>query len=569
MRVWSALVFFFPIFVLGDEPITCGSVIKLMNVQSKIRLHSHDIKYGSGSRQQSVTGMPNPDDVNSHWQILGANKESCARGTPVKCGDTIRFLHLKTKCLLHSHDFPAPLTSNNQEVSCFGSDGEGDRGDNWKVICSNEIWTEDEDIKLKHIDTGKYLSTSGQQYGRPITNQFEVVALTSPSNNAMWRSAEGVIMQVSKAVENSILDDYENCKKDRNFGINGTVLCDLDDSLKAGTKNQLEQLLDQLKNKVNCNCDNGCFRGEGITSDFVGLLLVSNSEKIEKAGKPLASSAQDIFEDSLLGNETCDNGLLIVYIQDKKKLATYRGGGNFLLFTDNDMERLHQIAVKGNRNIQDQAALRYLLTNYDSLVERSEVKNADSWTPLWGLLLALVLLLILLAILAACLFAKVCCCCRKRTHKKDKYYVTPVSTYKPTPEPIYIVTPPPPHLESIYNSPFAGSPLPPPHPATFTPRSPSSRPITPSSTHRTRILQSPSSPRSSEKPSVSRTVSASSKQQNKIVPLETATPEIPPHKDVKGQASPNLDVTSNSSIDLPFLDPRRLREIQTKEDYIY
>lgn len=55
----------------SDEPITCASVIKLANNQDKSRLHSHDVKYGGGSQQQSVTGSNNFDDVNSHWQILG------------------------------------------------------------------------------------------------------------------------------------------------------------------------------------------------------------------------------------------------------------------------------------------------------------------------------------------------------------------------------------------------------------------------------------------------------------------------------------------------------------------
>lgn len=38
---------------------------------SGVRLHSHDVKYGSGSGQQSVTAVQDGDDVNSHWQILG------------------------------------------------------------------------------------------------------------------------------------------------------------------------------------------------------------------------------------------------------------------------------------------------------------------------------------------------------------------------------------------------------------------------------------------------------------------------------------------------------------------
>ena len=51
--------------------VTCGSVLKLQNVHHKIRLHSHDVKYGSGSGQQSVTGTEVKEDVNSHWAIKG------------------------------------------------------------------------------------------------------------------------------------------------------------------------------------------------------------------------------------------------------------------------------------------------------------------------------------------------------------------------------------------------------------------------------------------------------------------------------------------------------------------
>ena len=56
--------------------MTCGSVIKLQNVFHKIRLHSHDVKYGSGSGQQSVTGTDSKEDVNSHWSIKGTFVDS-------------------------------------------------------------------------------------------------------------------------------------------------------------------------------------------------------------------------------------------------------------------------------------------------------------------------------------------------------------------------------------------------------------------------------------------------------------------------------------------------------------
>lgn len=49
--------------------VTCGSVVKLENESKpKVRLHSHDVKYGSGSGQQSVTAAEN-QDTNSYWLV--------------------------------------------------------------------------------------------------------------------------------------------------------------------------------------------------------------------------------------------------------------------------------------------------------------------------------------------------------------------------------------------------------------------------------------------------------------------------------------------------------------------
>lgn len=54
------LVRFLPAFLLvllgifgfsaGTElsSVTCGSVIKLLNIKHNVRLHSHDVRYGSG-----------------------------------------------------------------------------------------------------------------------------------------------------------------------------------------------------------------------------------------------------------------------------------------------------------------------------------------------------------------------------------------------------------------------------------------------------------------------------------------------------------------------------------------
>ena len=70
--------------------VTCGSVIKLQHVSTGYRLHSHEIKWGSGSSQQSVTAMNAMDDPNSLWQVKGAHGTHCAQGSPIKNGEVLR-----------------------------------------------------------------------------------------------------------------------------------------------------------------------------------------------------------------------------------------------------------------------------------------------------------------------------------------------------------------------------------------------------------------------------------------------------------------------------------------------
>jgi len=55
------------ISLIVQVQVTYGTVLKLMHEKTKFRLHSHDVPYGSGSGQQSVTGFPSVDDSNSYW----------------------------------------------------------------------------------------------------------------------------------------------------------------------------------------------------------------------------------------------------------------------------------------------------------------------------------------------------------------------------------------------------------------------------------------------------------------------------------------------------------------------
>jgi dolichyl-phosphate-mannose--protein O-mannosyl transferase len=125
----------------------------------------------------------------------------CEIGTPVKCGSFVRLQHVATGKNLHSHNFRAPL-SGNQEVSGFGDPSSGDTGDSWEVVCAAkaEFWERGKPIHLKHMDTGKWLSTSDQYAftqqncggGCPIMGQFEVSASSKRDAKSIWYTGQGI-----------------------------------------------------------------------------------------------------------------------------------------------------------------------------------------------------------------------------------------------------------------------------------------------------------------------------------------------------------------------------------------
>lgn len=124
--------------------------------------------------------------------------------TPIKCGDEIRLYHLSTNKNLHSHAFRSPL-SGNQEISCYGDDkGEGDTGDYWEVICGTNEWERDQPVKLKHVDTQKWLGVSGRQFGRPISGQLEVVGFNGIVSGVDWKTAEGVFIHPNEHGSNVV-----------------------------------------------------------------------------------------------------------------------------------------------------------------------------------------------------------------------------------------------------------------------------------------------------------------------------------------------------------------------------
>lgn len=91
--------------------VTCGSSIKLIHDPTRYRLHSHEINYGSGSKQQTVTAHGGRNDPNSYWLVKEAHDEvPCVLGSKIQCQSIVRLEHVHTRRNLHSHDYRSPLS---------------------------------------------------------------------------------------------------------------------------------------------------------------------------------------------------------------------------------------------------------------------------------------------------------------------------------------------------------------------------------------------------------------------------------------------------------------------------
>jgi len=186
--------------------VTCGTTLKLKH-RSGYHLHSHDINWGSGSGQQSVTAIKSSDDSNSMWTVEAPlGKPLCPQGQAIKCGSSIRLVHHNTGKYLHSHLHASPV-SGRLEISGYGShqNQQSDTGDNWKVICSSHsgYWQRDSKVKFLHLATGsclfaeKSVAFNNQNCrGCPIIGQLEVCGLQNCAHKSMsdiyWKAADGI-----------------------------------------------------------------------------------------------------------------------------------------------------------------------------------------------------------------------------------------------------------------------------------------------------------------------------------------------------------------------------------------
>ena len=154
-------------------------------------LHSHEIYYTGGSKQQEVTLYPYEDPKNEWFiELYSESGKPITNFTELVDGTKIRLNH-NTHCRLHSHDHKPPVSENSdwqKEVSCYGYEGfEGDANDDWVIEIDKDKSAEgakdvvkaiNTKFRLRHFMSGCYLFSHDTRLPASSYNQQEVTCAT-------------------------------------------------------------------------------------------------------------------------------------------------------------------------------------------------------------------------------------------------------------------------------------------------------------------------------------------------------------------------------------------------------
>lgn len=189
--------------------VSCGSAIKLTHVSTGgeyVLSSNNNHNWGGGSGQQIVTlvSRKEVDSSSVLWQVReGHNSTNCITGSALQCGQIIRLTHLGSQKNLHTQLHIPSAISFQQEVSGFGEKGEGDHGDDWRVLCSGKRWRKGQTVRLQHVITGAYMAASKKYLfderncrSCPILNHLEVAGTNNPDDTTNFQARSGVFISL-------------------------------------------------------------------------------------------------------------------------------------------------------------------------------------------------------------------------------------------------------------------------------------------------------------------------------------------------------------------------------------
>jgi dolichyl-phosphate-mannose-protein mannosyltransferase len=177
-------------------------------------LHSHDLMYPTGSKQQQITLYPHKDE-NNVWLLENMTQPLDIKGEPINGslawdalspptfindGDVIKLLHVATSRRLHSHDVRPPVTEAEwqNEVSAYGYEGfEGDANDYFRVEiikkmsdgeeANKRVRTIQTKFRLVHVLTGCTLFSHKVKLPEWASEQQEVTCAKGGTlPNSVW-----------------------------------------------------------------------------------------------------------------------------------------------------------------------------------------------------------------------------------------------------------------------------------------------------------------------------------------------------------------------------------------------
>ncbi|OZJ02805.1 hypothetical protein BZG36_04273 [Bifiguratus adelaidae] len=166
-------------------------------------LHSHVQKYPGGSNQQQVTCYHHKD-ANNYWQFRPTRVsyiDDYDRNLYfITDGAILRLTHNQTGTNLHSHDVKAPITTSENEVSCYGNDTLGDANDYWQIEVVDDVSHQDHTIvralttrlRLLHTVQNCYLAARSVSLPQWGFKQIEVTCEkeSKPNDAHQWWNIE-------------------------------------------------------------------------------------------------------------------------------------------------------------------------------------------------------------------------------------------------------------------------------------------------------------------------------------------------------------------------------------------
>nr|CAD7260474.1 unnamed protein product [Timema shepardi] len=169
-----------------------GSQVTLRHTHGRTCwIHSHTHVYplrytdNRGSSHQQQVTCYSFKDVNNWWIVKRVDRNDLVVSHPVDAirhGDVIQLVHGMTSRALNSHDVAAPVSPQNQEVSCYIDYNVSMPSQNlWRVDIVNreqvgDVWhTIESLVRFIHVNSSQALKFSGRQLPDWGFNQHEVV----------------------------------------------------------------------------------------------------------------------------------------------------------------------------------------------------------------------------------------------------------------------------------------------------------------------------------------------------------------------------------------------------------